>query len=549
MNEAKNPLVRSLFAKPAAPPGHNANVSLTSSAGSNKTGKLAFTSVGSRFRSQLNDLMTKLRSTGTHFIRCIKPNVDLVAGKFEGSHILSQLRCSGMGSVLELMQQGYPSRTSFADLYNTYRSLLPPELARLDARTLCRALFKARSALESHLATRHADQYTKGDINIDALPDGDPSEDFDSKKSAAEIMQMNYYENSIIKKYIEEMGPTSAGAPEPAPTAKRTPGESPLDLSKPVNLSRPMEVTRIEDNGFDTRSEDSESGSEEEASSPNSPAPGSTTSSVTSPTATASSQNRSSQQQQQPNSANKRFRTQMSTVQLKVMKSVFADYKTPSMAECEALGREVGLPKRVVQVWFQNARAKEKKAKLAECKAFGQEYTDSHATRVVEECKVCGVKYNVRGSSTSMQDHLFSHKHIEKLKQHIDSVKKGGIENPEDSVDFPGASCIVMPSEEPEQRGSASNLMHQLQIMGLVGVNGDTKSLPPLKATEQVKLSSETKATPATTCDSGIAADAVESESNAFAFMFGNSSALHNAYLASGFLPNAMYNASGRNQL
>jgi len=41
----------------------------------------------------------------------------------------------------------------------------------------CRALFKARSALESHLATRHADQYTKGDINIDALPDGDSSQD------------------------------------------------------------------------------------------------------------------------------------------------------------------------------------------------------------------------------------------------------------------------------------------------------------------------------------------------------------------------------------
>ena len=44
----------------------------------------------------------------------------------------------------------------------------------------CRALFKARSALESHLATRHADQYTKGDINIDSLPDGDPSEDGDN---------------------------------------------------------------------------------------------------------------------------------------------------------------------------------------------------------------------------------------------------------------------------------------------------------------------------------------------------------------------------------
>lgn len=41
----------------------------------------------------------------------------------------------------------------------------------------CRALFKARSALESHLATRHADQYTKGEIDIDALPDSAESAD------------------------------------------------------------------------------------------------------------------------------------------------------------------------------------------------------------------------------------------------------------------------------------------------------------------------------------------------------------------------------------
>lgn len=48
-----------------------------------------------------------------------------------------------------------------------------------------------------------------------------------------------------------------------------------------------------------------------------------------------------------------------------VMKSVFGDYKTPSMTECEALGREIGLHKRVVQVWFQNARAKERKTRSA----------------------------------------------------------------------------------------------------------------------------------------------------------------------------------------
>ncbi|GBL80058.1 Unconventional myosin-VI [Araneus ventricosus] len=106
-------------------------------------GKLNFNSVGSKFRSQLQELMAKLRNTGTHFVRCIKPNFRMVDHCFEGNQILIQLRCSGMASVLELMQQGYPSRAQFSDLYAMYKSYLPPDLARLDPRLFCKALFKA----------------------------------------------------------------------------------------------------------------------------------------------------------------------------------------------------------------------------------------------------------------------------------------------------------------------------------------------------------------------------------------------------------------------
>ena len=87
--------------------------------------------------------MIKLRSTGTNFIRCIKPNVKMIAHEFENASVMSQLQCAGMTSVLELMQQGFPSRAPFSDLYNMYRSILPPELARLDPRMFCKALFKA----------------------------------------------------------------------------------------------------------------------------------------------------------------------------------------------------------------------------------------------------------------------------------------------------------------------------------------------------------------------------------------------------------------------
>lgn len=110
---------------------------------SQNVGKLSFVSVGSKFRTQLGLLMEKLNGTGTNFIRCIKPNVRMVDHLFEGTQILTQLQCSGMTSVLELMQQGYPSRTQFSDLYDTYKKYMPPEIARLDPRMFCKALFKA----------------------------------------------------------------------------------------------------------------------------------------------------------------------------------------------------------------------------------------------------------------------------------------------------------------------------------------------------------------------------------------------------------------------
>src|SRR5690606_21755157 len=43
--------------------------------------------------------------------------------------------------------------------------------------------FKARSALEGHLATKHADQYTRGEIDIDALPDSDSSDEMSNLPS------------------------------------------------------------------------------------------------------------------------------------------------------------------------------------------------------------------------------------------------------------------------------------------------------------------------------------------------------------------------------
>ncbi|XP_051954529.1 myosin VIa isoform X2 [Xyrauchen texanus] len=108
-----------------------------------KAGKLSFISVGNKFKTQLNILLDKLRSTGSSFIRCVKPNLKMISHQFEGAQILSQLQCSGMVSVLDLMQGGFPSRAPFHELYNMYKEYMPAKLTRLDPRLFCKALFKA----------------------------------------------------------------------------------------------------------------------------------------------------------------------------------------------------------------------------------------------------------------------------------------------------------------------------------------------------------------------------------------------------------------------
>lgn len=55
----------------------------------------------------------------------------------------------------------------------------------------------------------------------------------------------------------------------------------------------------------------------------------------------------------------KRYRTQMSHRQVNILKVLFGDFKTPSMIDCENIGREIGLPKRVVQVGFMKSNCNE----------------------------------------------------------------------------------------------------------------------------------------------------------------------------------------------
>lgn len=126
-------------------------------------------------------------------------------------------------------------------------------------------------------------------------------------------------------------------------------------------------------------------------------------------------------QQGGQDTGNKRFRTHMSNVQVKMMKSIFENYKTPTMPECLELGNNIGLQKRVVQVWFQNARAKEKKARLYLQQVTGHEPELPSPPR---GCRWCSLQYP---DNFAVQEHIFQIQHLEKVRTAIEQ----GLYDPE----------------------------------------------------------------------------------------------------------------------
>ncbi|XP_032640941.1 myosin-1B-like [Chelonoidis abingdonii] len=83
----------------------------------------SFQTVSALFRENLNKLMTNLRSTHPHFVRCIIPNETKTPGAMEHELVLHQLRCNGVLEGIRICRKGFPSRVIYADFKQRYRIL------------------------------------------------------------------------------------------------------------------------------------------------------------------------------------------------------------------------------------------------------------------------------------------------------------------------------------------------------------------------------------------------------------------------------------------
>ncbi|XP_064546714.1 myosin heavy chain, muscle isoform X20 [Drosophila montana] len=84
-----------------------------------------FATVSSAYKEQLNSLMTTLRSTQPHFVRCIIPNEMKQPGMVDAHLVMHQLTCNGVLEGIRICRKGFPNRMVYPDFKMRYMILAP----------------------------------------------------------------------------------------------------------------------------------------------------------------------------------------------------------------------------------------------------------------------------------------------------------------------------------------------------------------------------------------------------------------------------------------
>uniref|UniRef100_A0A8C5S8S4 Myosin heavy chain 3 n=1 Tax=Laticauda laticaudata TaxID=8630 RepID=A0A8C5S8S4_LATLA len=114
----------------------------TKKKGAKKKGS-SFQTVSALFRENLNKLMSNLRTTHPHFVRCIIPNETKTPGAMDHKLVLHQLRCNGVLEGIRICRKGFPNRIVYGDFKQRYRVLNAsaiPEGQFMDSKKACEKL-------------------------------------------------------------------------------------------------------------------------------------------------------------------------------------------------------------------------------------------------------------------------------------------------------------------------------------------------------------------------------------------------------------------------
>jgi len=108
----------------ATTPTNTTTTTTTAKRGAN-TSALANKSISWNFTTQLTTLMTMLKKTDSHFIRCVKSNDQCVPAVFDSKLVHKQLLYSGVFEVVKIQQSGLPCRLTHVEFLSRYKCLAP----------------------------------------------------------------------------------------------------------------------------------------------------------------------------------------------------------------------------------------------------------------------------------------------------------------------------------------------------------------------------------------------------------------------------------------
>ncbi|CAF2365471.1 unnamed protein product [Rotaria sp. Silwood2] len=116
--KSKNAMLSTLFADVAEEEGGSGKTGLKKKGGSMQT-------ISATHREQLNKLMTNLKQTHPHFVRCIIPNEIKTGGVLDSHLVLHQLHCNGVLEGIRICRKGFPNRMIYSEFKQRYSILAP----------------------------------------------------------------------------------------------------------------------------------------------------------------------------------------------------------------------------------------------------------------------------------------------------------------------------------------------------------------------------------------------------------------------------------------